>query len=228
MIPCNKSKDCPGCVSSITHLFTGLPVDVLSELQRVKQVYRFSQGEKLYQVGEKAKGLFCIQEGTVKVEALSVDGKVHLQRIIPRGQIVGYRALISGHDYLATALAKEEVLACVIPVTDYMRMVKQHPSMMLKIMNRYNQELFIAEKRIESLMHKDSLERVAETLLYFKEHFPDPHWTRREFAEWAGTTTETVIRHFGKLEELGIILQSRDGISIVDRNRLIETANIFD
>ncbi|MNL55757.1 transcriptional regulator FixK [compost metagenome] len=76
-------------------------------------------------------------------------------------------------------------------------------------------------------MDKGASERIAEALLFLQDHFKHQNWTRREIAQWAGTTPETVIRTLAQFEKEGLIDQS-DGrsIRILLKEKLQERAQI--
>jgi CRP-like cAMP-binding protein len=92
----------------------------------------------------------------------------------------------------------------------------------------FSQELKQAERRIVSMADKDATERTAEALLFLKENFPDQTWTRKEIAEWAGTTPETVMRVLARFEDDGLIEQKGRLIKLVDRDGLLDAARVFE
>ncbi|MEQ1724026.1 MAG: helix-turn-helix domain-containing protein, partial [Pseudobdellovibrio sp.] len=67
--------------------------------------------------------------------------------------------------------------------------------------------------------------RVADALLFLNENFAGTSWTRKEIAEWAGTTTETVIRTLALFEKEGLITQNYKNFSILSQEKLNEKAN---
>lgn len=84
----------------------------------------------------------------------------------------------------------------------------------------------MAEEKWVGQMDKGAPERVAEALVFLQDHFSQQQWTRREIAQWAGTTPETVIRTLAQFEKDGLIDQS-DGrnIRILSKERLIARMN---
>jgi CRP-like cAMP-binding protein len=70
-------------------------------------------------------------------------------------------------------------------------------------------------------MDKGASERVAEALLFLQENFANQNWTRREIAQWAGTTPETVIRTLAQFEKENLIHQKEGRhIEIINRDEL--------
>jgi CRP-like cAMP-binding protein len=58
------------------------------------------------------------------------------------------------------------------------------------------------------------------------ENFNDKNWTRKEIAEWASTTPETVIRTLSDFEGEGLIEQKGRTIRILNRAKLLEKSKI--
>jgi len=82
------------------------------------------------------------------------------------------------------------------------------------------------ETRLHRISSNSAIERIAEALLFLREHFHEKNWTRKEISEWAGTTTETVIRTLADFEEEGLINQTGRLITILNREALLQKANI--
>ena len=102
-----------------------------------------------------------------------------------------------------------------------------HPELAMKLLSHISKDLRVAEEKWLGQMDKGASERIAEALLFLQEHFQHQNWTRREIAQWAGTTPETVIRTLSQFEKDGLIDQS-DGrsIRIVLKDKLKERAEI--
>lgn len=86
------------------------------------------------------------------------------------------------------------------------------------------------------MAQKHVRERIAEALLLLNEAYGfkadgitiDSSLTRREIANIAGTTTETSIRILSDFDKENLIHLKGKEIQIVNRNKLIRAANIFD
>lgn len=71
-------------------------------------------------------------------------------------------------------------------------------------------------------INKSAPARIAEAILFLDEHFHSVQWTRKEIAEWAGTTPETVIRTLSTLESDGLIQKNVKNFTILNRTALNE------
>jgi CRP-like cAMP-binding protein len=221
-------RDCESCVDSIDHLFTGLPPLALKEISESKSTHRYTRGQAVFYAGNTPLGLFCVNKGVIKLESLSSEGKAHLLRVVNKGGVLGYRSLFSGEPYHASAIVSEDADVCLIPREAFMKVAREYPEFMMRIVAKLSVELREAETRIESMADKEAPERVAEAVLYFKNHFPHQNWTRKELSEWAGTSPETVMRVLARLETQQIIEQKGRVITILNKKKLLEFADLTD
>ncbi len=221
-----SERDCTNCVQSVDHLFQGLPPAVLQDLNAHKLVHHYTRGQAVFYAGNPPNGLYCVSSGLIKIESLSADGKTHLLRVVKAGGVLGYRSLFSNEPYHATAIVSEDADICMIPREYFLKLIHEAPELMLRIVSRLSTELREAESRIESHADKEAPERIAEAVLYFKDHFPNHNWTRKELGEWAGTSPETVMRVLGKLESEKVLSLQGRLITILDRKKLLLAANL--
>ena len=221
-----RFKDCSTCESRAGSLFCTAPKEALEHLNACKINKSFRKGQVLFDAGQVAQGIYCVNSGTICVERISSTGNAFILRIASAGDILGCRALFSGEHYHATAVAKEDCTVCIIPTSAINSLFLEHPSVAVEFLSSLTKELGQGEDRMVALVHKNAQERIAESVLYLKQHHSSQKWTRREIAEWAGTTPETVMRTLSTFEKDGLVeLQGRD-ILIKDKPALVERANI--
>jgi CRP/FNR family transcriptional regulator len=163
------------------------------------------------------------------------EGKEQIVRLAKSGDIVGYKALLSGDRYSATATALEDCNVCFIPREIFLVILQKDAALSFEMMKVLSDELKKAEEKITHLAQKPVRERVAETILFLKETYglyADNHvnvsLTREEIANLVGTATETAIRLLSEFNKDHIIELSGKKIKILDQNKLIKTANLFD
>ncbi len=187
--------------------------DAIELIQMAKVSCRFKAGQVIFYADNDPLGIFTIQSGLVKLEVTSPSGAAHTLRLMGAGAALGYRSLFANEPYHASAIAVEDCELCFIARADIMNVFTKHPEMALKLLTHVSKDLRIAEEKWMGQMDKGAAERVAEALLFLQDHFTHQNWTRREIAQWAGTTPETVIRTLAQFEKEGLIDQS-DGRSI--------------
>lgn len=196
----------------------------LSVVSKVRALKRFKSGETIFHSGGTPLGLYTVQSGLVKIESLSNEGLAHTLRLLGSGSILGYRSLFAGENYRASALAVEDCELCFIPRHDLFEIFKNSPQVALNIVSHISKDLGRAEEKWVTQIDREAPERVAEALLFLNDHFQDQTWTRREIAEWAGTTPETVMRTLSQFEKDGWIDLLGRRIQIRSREKLKEKA----
>ncbi len=226
--PCANHNEphCMTCTKKTGNFFSVLPQDALNLIDQGKITKRVKKGETLFLSGNDPNGVYCINAGTVKLETEGPQGTGHILRVVQSGGMLGYRSLFADEPYQATAIAIEDATICHIPKSTFLNVVQKFPELSLKLLTHVSKELGSAENRMIKMTDQSATERIAESLLFLKENFEHQPWTRKEIAEWAGTTPETVMRTLAQFESQGFIKQSGRKIEITNRNSLIELANL--
>lgn len=210
--PKHSGTHCQFCDIKDEGLLCSFP-DATDLIQKTKVTCRFKAGQVIFYADNDPLGIFTIQSGLVKLEVTSSSGAAHTLRMMGPGAALGYRSLFANEPYHASAIAVEDCELCFISKADIMNVFTKHPELALKLLSHISKDLRIAEEKWMGQMDKGAAERIAEALLFLQDHFLHQNWTRREIAQWAGTTPETVIRTLAQFEKEGLIDQT-DGRSI--------------
>lgn len=215
----------------VCHSFKSAGLHQLSEsnlikLEGTKSPKHFKKGEVIYNQGELPDLVYCLRSGMVKLESYGDDGHVMAVGFVKGGDVLGLNAILSQAPSSVTATAIEETYACSFKAPLFKAILTETPSLAIHYMGQLLEDLRETRQRLLSTVDKDVKSRVSEALIYLKANYPDHKFTRKEIAEWAGTSTESVIRVLGQLEEDGIISQIGRHIQIADRNRLTFSARL--
>lgn len=205
--------------STEENLFFSFP-QIRAEIERLKVINHFRSGSVIFRAGEYPLGLYIVHSGLAKLEALSENGTAHTLRLVGRDGVLGYRSLFADEVYNASAIAVEHTDVCFIPKSEIMNLFHKYPEICLRFLHHLAKDLREAETKWVRQIDKGAPERVAESLLFLSERFKKVHWTRREIAQWAGTTTETVIRTLAQFEREKLISQKGREIQIINREGL--------
>ncbi|NUN06067.1 MAG: Crp/Fnr family transcriptional regulator [Bdellovibrio sp.] len=223
--PAQNHGNCQTCGMRVDSLLCSSP-DVLLMMEKARVTCRFKAGQVIFYAGNDPLGIFTIQSGLVKLEVTSATGAAHTLRLVGPGGALGYRSMFASEPYHASAVAVEDCELCFVPKAEIMNIFKAHPALAMKLLSHISKDLRLAEEKWMDQMDKGAPERIAEALLFLQDHFTHQNWTRREIAQWAGTTPETVIRTLANFEKDGLIDQT-DGrnIRILSRDKLRERAD---
>jgi CRP-like cAMP-binding protein len=222
-----KPEDCDVCESRGKGFFCQTPGETLKKIDSAKGLRIYKPGEPIFQAGEEPDGIYCLKSGTVKIESLGDNGQAHLLHVVNAGGVLGLRAALDGEAFQASAIALQPTELCFIPKEVFSRVLRDDPTIALNALRAVTLELQEMEKRFCHATDLSAVERIAEALLHLKDRFESQQWSRREFAEWASTTTETVIRTLAQFEKEGLIQLEGRKILIRDRKGLLEKARIF-
>ena len=232
----NHLNDIPACTECTTknNVFCRLSHDEKQTFSFNKGHNLFKKGKVIFYEGNHPTGIYCVFEGQIKISKLG-DGKEQIVRFASKGEILGYRALLSNEPYRATATAMDDCLICHIPRISFFEVLESNKTMYLKVIEKLSGDLKNSEQRLVSISQKTVRERIAEALLLLKEQFGmngnselDINLTRREIGDIAGVATETTIRTLSELKQDKVIEFVGKKIIILDLPRLIEAANLID
>ena len=223
-------KDCSHNPDDCAHCATRAQNPICSSeaalelITKIRSVSRYKADQTVFYAGNSPLGIFTVQSGLIKLEVVSAKGTAHTLRLMGPGSIIGYRSLFANEPYHASAIAVEDSELCFLPKDGILHLAKSNPQVALNLMSYLAKDLRAAEEKWVYQIDKDAPERVAEALLFLQEHFAGQDWTRREIAEWAGTTPETVMRTLSQFEKNGWISTSGRAIQITNKEKIKEKA----
>lgn len=233
IIEVSSCDECPTAQSSI---FCVLNKIELANLSENKSFIFFKKGQIVFFEGNNPQGLFCIYSGKVKIHKLGYDGNDQILRLAKKGNVIGYRALLSNDNYHASATAIEDSLICYFPKSVYQNQIANNHALALQIMKLLSSDLKSAEVKAMSFVQKHVRERVSETLLLLKDFFGVEEdnatikttLTRESIGNISGTTTETAIRILSDLNKSKVIKLVGKKIKILNPKELIKIANLTE
>jgi CRP/FNR family transcriptional regulator len=231
-----KHIDCEHCESRNKSIFCDLKGEHLEIINEHKGCNFYKKGQTIFSEGFFPQGLFCINAGKVKVSQAGDNGREQIIRLTKDGDILGYRALLSGEKYSASAVAIEDCSVCLIPKEVFFKVIESESSLSMQIMKLLSHDLGKAEHKITDLAQKPVRERMAEAILFLRETYGtesdgktlNVSLSREEIANVVGTATETAIRLLSEFKTDAIIELQAKKIKIINYNKLVKTANIHD
>jgi CRP/FNR family transcriptional regulator len=236
MSPENSHATCQSCSQRFNSVFCKAREEYINQINEQKVCNTYKKGQTLFSEGSYPFGVFCVNNGKIKLSHLGDDGKEQIIRLLKAGDVLGYRALLSGDRYSASAVALEDTQICFIPKDLFIKVLKLDQGLAFEMMKLLSDELHKAEVKLTHLAQKPIRERLAETLLFIKETYgfePDGitlnvRLSREEIANLVGTATESAIRLLSEFKKDGIVELDGKKIKILRQKELIKTANLQD
>lgn len=186
------------------------------------QEVTFKKGQMIYQEGEIPKELYLIENGIVGLFSIGQNGKETFLRVFNTKSIFGHRSYLAQTNYHATAIALVDTTVTVISKDQCDQLCSERPELLKEITRMLAVDLGEAELRLAGLFVKSANKRIVESLIYFKLKYPEKIWTRKEIAEYSGSTFETVARVMSILSKEKLIEKNKRDFDIYSLDELLE------
>ena len=202
--------------------FSGREIALLSPSVSLK---KFRRGEQIFSEGLEATAFFVIISGKVKVYKLSPDGKEHTLHIQGPGDLVAEAAIFDSMAYPASCAAMEDSTLARISREAFIKLLKGHPELSLKMMSAYSKRLRQFVSKIEELSMRDIRSRLAGYLIRNSKMEKGVttcrlKYSKKELASLLGTIPETLSRALSFLKQQGLINEKDKSIVIPDPEKL--------
>ena len=230
-------KYCDNCLSVTKSIFKDLGKQDLEKINKNKNCNYYKKGQVVFFEHNFPDGLYCVQDGKVKVFKTGNTGKEQIIRFAKTGDVLGYRALLAGESYSASASVLEDSKICFIRKESIFELFNTNNNFSFEMIKLLSHDIEDVERKMVKLAQKPVRERLAEALLILKEtygteesdgKFLNITLTREDLANIVGTATETVIRLLADFKNKKLISTKGKKIEILNLQGLIEISNLND
>ena len=222
-------KNCLECPAQCESLFQGLKNTELDGLKQFNTSQSFKKGDIIFHQGTPSFGLYCIEEGNVKIYNQADDGREIISKIASTGDLIDMSSLFNTKDYQVSAKALSAVKCCFIEKSQLKEMAKNNQQINFELFKFLEKELITANQRSNELILKNLKSRLATYLIRtaihpenLKGHKLTSNLSREELAGHLGSAHETVIRCLTEFKELGYIREENRIFHILNRDKLFE------
>lgn len=176
--------------------------------------------------GAPIQGLYFIYKGKVKTVKTGINGREQIVRFTKDGDTVGFRGFGASKRYFIGAYALEDTLLCNFSNEDMLDILRNVPEITFDLMLFYADELNKSENKIRKIAQMNVRERVIDTLIYIHKKFGQINGvieldlSRKEIADFAGTTEEQVIRVISSLKKELLIKTVGKKIGLINKDKL--------
>ncbi len=237
MIHQSKKPYCANCDKRINSILRDLDDYAVENLDSSKACYVYKKGQVIFSEGIPPTGLFCIHKGRVKVYKSGDEGREKIVRLAGDGDVIGYRALLTGEPSTVSAAALDESVVCCIPPDTFFKLLRANGRFSMRIIELLSAELGRAEEQIVRIAQRPVRARLAEALLLLKETYGTEdgdsstlsvRLSREELAGIVGTAIETLVRTMAEFKKRQIISTEKKKIRILDLPRLIDIGTVHE
>lgn len=228
-----SSKD--DCLVRNHILFRHLTDAEFEKVNTEKVTEQHKRGSVLYHEGNRINGFYCISKGIIKVYKTGLDGKEQIIRFAKRGDIIGFRSILSNEQACTTAQVIDDSVTAYIPGDILFNLVKSNGNFSIELMQITCRELGQANAYITDIAQKTVRERLAEILVQLINDFGlDDNrvllitLTREELANIVGTATESVIRLLSEFKHDKLIELNGRKITVLNLPGLMKVGNVYN
>ena len=171
----------------------------------------YPKGEILYEEGSNPKAVYRLKSGKVKIEQLSLDGKIRIVYVYTQGEFFGFRPLLSNEKHPVSAIFLEDSEVEIYEGKEFIEISKKAPNLSFNLVEILSFEFNVWINLISSLSHKSAKEKIALILLILNEKYRNVNgkseitMTKSDIAKYSETSEETVVRVIGFFEEQEIL-----------------------
>jgi CRP/FNR family transcriptional regulator, anaerobic regulatory protein len=206
-----KAIDCLNC-SNTDCLIKKHSLDSgIESFLEQKKTIQSKKGQNIIIEGSPVHGLYFILNGKVKVYNSGINGREQIHRFAKNGEMIGQRGFSSHQHYPVGAVTIEDTLLCHFSFDIIKKILHTLPLLTYDFMTFFAEELFRSETKVRKFAHMTVREKVIDALLYFnrkfglKNGFLNIGLSRKDIADFAGTTEEQVIRILSALKKENLI-----------------------
>ncbi len=188
-------------------VFSGLNAECLKVLINLAQVRKKSEGEVLFNKGERADGLYVLGLGEIEMFSATGEGKEQILHVLGEGELCAEVPLFQGGVYPASARAYTDIEYCYIEGGAFLDFACENPEVLLEMLAVISLRTKKFLGMVESLSLQDVTQRLAGYLLSHADSAGIVRLNRSklELAAELGTIPETLSRSLKKLTSQGAI-----------------------
>jgi len=191
----------------------------------------FRKGDHLTKQGAFASYVLFLING-LAIQYIEGDGSKNFNLcVIKPGEFVGLSTVFTTNTFNYSAVALTDCQIFLVEKTAIAKVVQQNGMFGFNIIKRYceqNNNLF---DTLRNMMYKQMNGRMADTLLYLeslKAEYPDIflHLSRKDIADFAGTSTESAVKLLKSFEKDRLIELYEKDIHVLDRENLLKISKV--
>ncbi|TVR69704.1 MAG: Crp/Fnr family transcriptional regulator [Marinilabiliales bacterium] len=202
--------------------------DLLDETQfevlsQASLAVNYRAGELIFRQGTPVSHMFYLKKGLVKISKEVRNDRVIILDVFVSDSFIGLPSVFGEGPYEYSAIAVEDSEVVMTGVADLKDVISSNGLFAVRLLEQMSNEGFRMLTKFTNHLQKQLPGRVAEMLLFFsKEIFGsdvfDLPLSRRELADFTGTTKESMIRTLAEFRHDRIIKLDGKKVEIISHD----------
>ncbi len=203
-------------------IFKNLPPEALREIEKSAVEKKYARQSTIVLEGEPAESVWFVKEGHVKAVNHAASGRCQTLCMVGAKGMFGSCCALGGGRYSCHVVAETDVTVVSLPMGEFNVFLSKYPQIGKALVAHLSLRLQ-QSKSIQAFDRETVEKRILHALKQLVGEFGTTiPLTRKEIAEMAGTTVETSIRTFSRLEKEGLVSTARGRIVVKNIHELEE------
>jgi CRP/FNR family transcriptional regulator, cyclic AMP receptor protein len=223
------NPNCETCTLKQNGFLCHLSPMAAKEFESIKVSSRYPEGSVLFLENERARGVFLVCSGKVKLSVSSKAGKTLILQIVQPGEVIGLSASMSGAPYEVTAETLHPAQIVFISREDFLRFVHRFPEAYGAVTQQLNLQYGRACAQLRTIgLSTTAHEKLARLFLNWSNEKRTPETnqikvplTHEQIAACLGSTRETVTRTLSDFKNRHLVTLKGTTVMIPDRSALM-------
>jgi CRP/FNR family transcriptional regulator len=218
-------------------LVAGLTREEIAEIAAQCSLHRIPAHKRVFEEGERSKGLWVITAGRVRLHHLMADGRQHVVGFRAPTAALDLSSALDGRPYTATATTMDDAELVLVPRGLLQELGKLYPVTVRNAIDLLCLEVRQRDITTAIAVLKDARGRIGCALLQLARQFGrkqggvlriDYRLTRQDIADRSGVTVETAIRVMSDMQQRGVLRTESQVIEILEMEHVRDSASCED
>ncbi len=207
--------------------FQALPPEEMELVRSSKTQVQYRRGDNLTKQGAFASYVLFVARGLAVQYIEDNSDKSFNLKIIQPGEFVGLSSVFSNNTFNYSSVAINDCQVLLVEKEGLLDIIGQNGAFGISLIRRYTQQRMNLFDAFRNVLYKQMMGRIAETLLYidgFRMEYNEIFTllSRRNLADFAGITTESMVKTLKSLEKEMVIKLDGKNIELVNKPYLEE------
>lgn len=208
-----------------------LTEEQVSRINNNSNLVTYKNKDIIFKQNTRTSHIMFIKKGLVKVYKEGRNDRNYILKIAKPGEYIGLLSIFGDEIFQYSSSAINDTEICFIDINAFNTLLSENSDFSWNLLSLTSREGLYIFQKLQNQAYKQLPGRIADVILYFSEHvygsttfrFPI---TRKELAEFAGTTKESFIRTLTEFKNDKIIRLTNNEVEIISKDIIKTLSNL--